>query len=145
MDFYKLSKNVFMYHIKYNFIKTEVFNLNWFYDKNGNAVMFLYTDMLISKNGDILCWIHNGSIYGIESGKHIGWLEEDRVYDANNNLLVFEKSAKGLPYMPGLGGTPGVPGIPGKPGRPAFKGIPAKPSRGGFSNYDPIDYFKNNK
>ena len=51
----------------------EVYNMEWFYDKNGQAVFFLYGDRLISKRGENLCWVFGKYIYSLNNGRHIGW------------------------------------------------------------------------
>ncbi|MCQ2799777.1 MAG: collagen-like protein [Bacilli bacterium] len=119
--------------------------MEWYYDKSGNPVMYIYGDMFISSEGKWLCWIYNGSIYGLKSGKHIGWFENSKVYDSNNRVIAFAQGASNLPYMPGLYGTPGLRGIPGIPGRPGFGGVPGRPGYGGFSNYDVLSYFETNQ
>lgn len=119
--------------------------MEWFYDKNGQAVMFQYGDRLISRSGDNLCWIIDEYIYSLRSGRHIGWFEDGKIYDINNRVLAFLRNANNLPYKPGLGGIPGTPGIPGKPGMPGRSGIHGRPGYSGFSNYDVIDYFLSNQ
>ena len=119
--------------------------VKWFYDKDGSAVVFQHEDMLLSKTGKRLCWIYRGSIYGLRTGKHIGWFEDDKVFDSDNRVLLFDRYASGLPYKPAIGSIPGTPGIPGKPGKPGFGGIPGRPGRCGFSHYDSIDYFIDNQ
>lgn len=120
--------------------------MEWFYDKNGKAVCFLYQGMLISYSGNRLCWIYNDSVYGIKSGKHIGWFEEGKIFDSNNRVIAFLKNVNGLPYKPGFHGIPGTPGLPGIPGKPGFGGKPGRPVYSScFSSYDIIEYFNNNQ
>jgi hypothetical protein len=119
--------------------------MEWMYDKNGHACMFVYDDRLISRDGKNLSWISGTHVYGLRSGKHLGWFENGVIYDCNNEVLAFFQRATRLPYHPGLSGVPGTPGIPGKPGRPGFGGIPGRPGyRASFSDYDPINYFLGN-
>ena len=103
--------------------------MDWLYDKNGNAELFIYGNRFISKRGENLGWLYNGKIYGLKNGHHLGWFEDGVIYDLNNCVFAFLRDASGhLPYRPGLSGTPGIPGIPGSPGIPGFSGTYARPA-----------------
>lgn len=118
----------------------------WFYDKNGCAVLFRYDDRLISKSGQNLCWIINGCLYSLRGGRHIGWFEDGKIFDIDNGVLAFSRDANNLPYRPGIGGTPGTPGIPGKPGRPGIGGRCGRPRYHGYSGVcNVLDYFLKNQ
>ena len=119
--------------------------MEWFYDKHGQAVFFKYDERLISKKGENICWIFGNYVYSLKSGRHIGWFEDGKIYDIENNIIAFLKNASGLPCVPGFSGTPGTPGIPGKPGTPGLGGLRGRPGYHGFSKYDALDYFYNNK
>lgn len=115
--------------------------MEWFYDKNGYAVFFVYGDRIISRDGKNLCWVIGDCIYSLKGGQHIGWIEGGKVFDISNRILAFSRNANGLPYKPGLKGSPGCPGIPSKPGKPGIGGQFGRPGYNGYSTYDAIDYF----
>ncbi len=93
--------------------------MDWLYDKKGQALLFIYGDRFISKNGKNLGWIFNNNVYGLKNGKHLGWFENGVLYDGMNKVIAFSRNASGyMPSRPGFGGVPGTPGIPGRrPGR----------------------------
>ena len=119
--------------------------MEWFYDRSGKAVLFMYDERLISKYGKNLCWVIDGYLYGLRSGKHIGWIEDGKVYDINNDIIAFVKGASGLPHSIGLQGVPGTPGIPSKPGKPSRGSTKYRSYSRSYSNYDAISYFENNQ
>jgi hypothetical protein len=114
---------------------------DWLFDKSGAATLILDGDRVRSSRGQVVGWINGSNVYSL-GGSHIGWFEGGVIYDSNNSALVFTRSHTGsLPSTPGIGGAPGMPGFSGVPGRPGFSGTPGKPGRGGWSNYNPSQYF----
>ena len=117
--------------------------MEWFFDKNGKAQMFLNDNIFISRNGHNLGWLFNGHIYGLRDGRHLGWYEDGVIYDGSNRVIAFLNDSKGyMPSRPGIGGIPGTPGIPGRPGTPGLSGIPGRPGYGGWSQLTIDEFFK---
>jgi len=116
--------------------------LDWLFNRNGNAELFVYDDRFISKNGHNLGWLFNEKVYNIRNGRHLGWFEKGILYDGSNKVIAFSRNATGnLPSRPGIGGTPGTPGVPGRPGRPGLSGTSGRPGYGGWSNQALEEFF----
>lgn len=110
------------------------------FDQHGVASVILDSDCFRDRNGQVIAWVHNESVYSL-GGQHRGWLVGGVLYDSSNRALSFVRGASGnLPSHPGMSGSPGMPGMSGKPGRPGLGGAPGRPGRGGWSSEPPVDY-----
>ncbi len=116
--------------------------MNRLYSRNGQALLFVYNDRFISKDGKNLGWLFNNNVYGLRNGEHLGWFENGVLYDGSNSVIAFSRDASGyLPSRPGLGGIPDTSGIPGKPGTPGFSETPGRPGYGGWPSQSIDDFF----
>ena len=115
----------------------------WLYDKKGRPCVYLFVDRFIGKNGRNLGGlINNRDVYSLE-GKHIGWFEDDVLFDADSCILGFQREAfVHLPFIPYIVEPTCNPCIPARPDQPEFEGVPARAGFcGGWSDLTVDEFF----
>jgi hypothetical protein len=112
-----------------------IFMAEWFYDRHGQAQLFLYEeDRFISKNGRNIGWTIGSNVYSL-IGMHVGWYENGILYDRHNKVIAFKLNRSGFltSFTGVIGDTPRLPSIPSRPGRPGLSSKMNRLGPGGWS------------